>query len=131
LAAAERDTTKLLRNPCFAVSVNCSRSLLYGMTGKTQEGPWIKSCTILTTIPNSVAGVVHDRMPVILHPDSYDLWLDPGMNEVQVVSELLNPYDACLMRSYPVSTRINRVENDNEECSRPVEIAQHQKPPFS
>jgi len=38
---------------------------------------------------------VRDRMPVILDPDSYDLWLDPGMRNVGAASELLKPYDAC------------------------------------
>jgi putative SOS response-associated peptidase YedK len=65
-------------------------------------------------------------MPIILDPDSYDLWLDPGMNNVVEVSNLLKPFDAGLMRSYPVSTRINHVANDDEECSRPVEVAQIQ-----
>jgi putative SOS response-associated peptidase YedK len=62
-------------------------------------------------------------MPVILDRESYDLWLDPGMQNVAVVSELLKPHDARLMRSYPVSTRINHVANDDEECSRPVELS--------
>ena len=62
-----------------------------------------------------------DRMPVILHPDCFDLWLDPGMSNVHVVSELLKPYDARLMRRYPVSARINHVANDDEECSRNVD----------
>ncbi len=65
-------------------------------------------------------------MPVILDPDGYDLWLDPGMNNVTAASELLKPYDARLMRCYPISTRINRVANDDEECSRPVELAENQ-----
>ncbi len=69
---------------------------------------------------------VHGRMPVILDPDGYDLWLDPGMNNVTAASELLKPYDARLMRCYPISTRINRVANDDEECSRPVELAENQ-----
>ena len=90
------------------------------------SGQWIKSCAILTTVPNAVTSAIHDRMPVILHPDSYDLWLDPGMTNPQVISELLKPYDARLMRCYPVSTRINHVANDDEECSRPVELAQTQ-----
>jgi putative SOS response-associated peptidase YedK len=60
-------------------------------------------------------------MPVILEPDSYDLWLDPGMQNVAAASELLKPCDARAMRSYPVGTRINRVANDDEECSKPVE----------
>jgi putative SOS response-associated peptidase YedK len=62
-------------------------------------------------------------MPVILDPDSYDLWLDPGLRDVTVASELLKPYDARLMRCYPVSTRINHVANDDEACSAPVQVA--------
>jgi putative SOS response-associated peptidase YedK len=65
-------------------------------------------------------------MPVILDPDSYDLWLDPGMHNIAAISDLLKPFDARLMRSYPVSTRTNRVANDDEECSRSVELTQIQ-----
>jgi putative SOS response-associated peptidase YedK len=73
-----------------------------------------------------MTSAVHDRMPVILDPDSYDLWLDPGMRDVSAASELLRPYDARLTRCYPISTRINSVANDDEECSAPVELAQTQ-----
>jgi putative SOS response-associated peptidase YedK len=65
-------------------------------------------------------------MPVILDPAAYDLWLDPGMKNVSAATELLRPYDARLMRSYPVSTRVNQVANDDEECSAPVEPVQIQ-----
>jgi putative SOS response-associated peptidase YedK len=92
---------------------------------------WIKTCSILTTAPNAVTSSVHDRMPVILDPDSYDLWLDPGMKNVDAASELLKPYDARLMRCYPVSSRINQVANDDQECSRPVESAPTQNRLFS
>jgi putative SOS response-associated peptidase YedK len=98
---------------------------------KDPSGKWDKTCSILTTIPNTVTASVHDRMPVILHPDNYDLWLDPGMQSVATVSELLKPYDARLMRCYPVSTRINHVANDDEECARPVEIAEAQNQFFT
>jgi putative SOS response-associated peptidase YedK len=43
---------------------------------KNAEGRWIKTCSILTTTPNAVTATVHDRMPVILERESYDLWLD-------------------------------------------------------
>jgi putative SOS response-associated peptidase YedK len=98
---------------------------------KDPTGPWIKTCSILTTIPNAVTAPVHDRMPVILDPDGYDLWLYPCMTNVGPVSELLKPFDARLMRCYPVSTRINSVVNDDEECSLPVEISQIQDRLFS
>jgi putative SOS response-associated peptidase YedK len=112
---------------CFEVN----EGELFGFAGlwdgwKNAEGQWIKTCSILTTIPNAVTSAIHDRMPVILDPESYDLWFDPGMTDVQVISELLKPYDARLMRCYPVSTRINHVANDDEECSRPIESAENQ-----
>jgi len=71
---------------------------------KDPSGNWIRTCTILTTTPNAVTGAVHDRMPVILNPDDYDLWLDPGFSDMASVSELLKPYDARVMRCFPVST---------------------------
>ena len=89
---------------------------------KDPSANWIKSCSILTTTPNAVTAQVHDRMPVILHPDKYDLWLDPGFTNVTAVSEMLKPYDARLMRSFPVSTRINHAANDDPECAKPLEI---------
>ncbi|MGO9085893.1 MAG: SOS response-associated peptidase [Terriglobales bacterium] len=98
---------------------------------KDSNGQWVKTFSILTTTPNTVTSAVHDRMPVILDPDSYDLWLDPGMQDGAAASELLKPYDARLMRCYPVSTRINRVANDDEECSRPVEVAETQDQLFT
>jgi putative SOS response-associated peptidase YedK len=93
---------------------------------KDGNGNWIRTCTILTTTPNAVTSTVHDRMPVILHPDCYDLWLDPGIQDVAALSELLKPYDSRLMRCYSVSTRINHVVNDDAECSRPVEVVETQ-----
>jgi putative SOS response-associated peptidase YedK len=93
---------------------------------KNAEGQWIKTCSILTTVPNAVTAIAHDRMPVILDPNSYDLWLDPGMTDVKVISELLKPYDARMMRAYPVSPRVNHVANDDQECSRPVEVVETQ-----
>jgi putative SOS response-associated peptidase YedK len=69
---------------------------------------------------------MNGNRPVILNSDNYELWNDPGMTDVQVVSELLKPYEAKAMGCYPVSTRINHVANDGEECSRPVEPAQVQ-----
>lgn len=98
---------------------------------KDPSGNWLRTCSILTTTPNAMTLTIHDRMPVILEPDGYELWLDPGMNNVAAASELLQPYDAQQMRCYPVSSRINRVANDDEECSRPVELAQIQNRLFT
>jgi|ERR1035438_9285699 putative SOS response-associated peptidase YedK len=98
---------------------------------KDPGGIWIKSCSILTTTANAVTSSIHDRMPVILDPDSYDLWLDPGMTSVDAASDLLKPYDAHAMRSFPVNARVNRVENDDAECSAPAELGPIQNRLFS
>jgi putative SOS response-associated peptidase YedK len=46
------------------------------------------------------------------------------MKDMAAASDLPKPYDARLMRCYPVSTRINSVVNDDGECSAPVELVQ-------
>jgi len=117
---------------CFEVN----QGQLFAFAGlwdrwKDPSGNWIKTCTILTTTPNAVTEGVHDRMPVILDPDSYDLWLDPGMTDVAAASDLLKPCEPRLMRCYPVSMRINHVANDDEECCQPVELHQIQNRLFS
>jgi len=98
---------------------------------KNPSGTWVKSCSILTTTPNAVTSTVHDRMPVILDPSTYDLWLDPGMTNVDAACDLLRPYDARFMRSYPVSVRVNNVANDDEECSAQMEQSERQTDLFS
>ena len=81
----------------------------------------IESCTILTTTPNSLLSDIHDRMPVILTPADYDLWLDPAFKNIASVSEMLKPFDSALMRRYAVSTRVNQVQNDDADCAMPLE----------
>ena len=114
---------KMKQPYCFEVN----EGKLFAFAGlwdrwKDPGGIWLKSCSILTTTANAVTSSIHDRMPVILDPDSYDLWLDPGMTNVDAASDLLKPYDARAMRGFPVSTRINQVANDDAECSAPVEL---------
>lgn len=94
---------------------------------KDESGRWVRSCSILTTTPNVVTSAIHDRMPVILHPDVYDVWLDPGMQNVATISEMFKPFDARSMRCYPVTTRVNHVANDDEECSQAVEVVESQE----
>ncbi len=89
---------------------------------KDAGGQWVRSCSILTSAPNAVTSQVHDRMPVILGKADYDLWLDPGMANVEGISDLLKPFDARLMRMFPVSSRVNQVQNDDQECSIPLRL---------
>jgi len=95
------------------------------------NGNALETCSILTTTPKSLTAPIHDRMPVILDPKCYDLWLDPGITDTTVVSEFLKPFDASLMHRVPVSSRVNQTTNDDPECSAPVEIVQSQGSLFS
>jgi putative SOS response-associated peptidase YedK len=83
-------------------------------------GAVIESCSILTTTPNSLLADIHDRMPVILRHENYNLWLDPAFEDVKALAEILVPFDAAQMRCYPVSTRINAVTNDDPDCVVPA-----------
>jgi putative SOS response-associated peptidase YedK len=82
---------------------------------KNESGEVIESCTILTTEANEVLLPVHDRMPVILHPEDYDLWLDDDLRKVSLREELLRPFPALEMEGYPVSASINSPRNQGTE----------------
>ena len=79
------------------------------------DGSEIESCAILTTEPNDVLAPVHNRMPVILEPDDFDLWLDPRKGNPADVQPLLKPYDPKQMICYPVSKRVNNTRHDDPE----------------
>jgi putative SOS response-associated peptidase YedK len=90
---------------------------------KMSQGQWIETCSILTTKPNRLVLDIHDRMPVILSRDMYDLWLDPGFTKVDELQPLLKPYPADAMRRYRVSQRVNQVKNDDAECVAEIDSA--------
>ncbi len=92
------------------------------------SGEVLESCTILTTEPNDLLRPIHNRMPVILQPDDYDLWLDPHLRQPERLLSLLHPYSPEAMTAYPVSTRVNNPANDSLECIERVELeAAHQR----
>ena len=78
---------------------------------------WIETCSIITTSANALLSGIHDRMPVIMKPENYDLWLDPGFKKVEDLLDLLKPFPADAMRHYRVSTRVNSVKNDDPACA--------------
>ena len=91
---------------------------------KDPIGQVVESCSILTTTPNSLLADVHDRMPVLLSPEHYQLWLDPGFRSAATLAEMLRPFDARLMKRYAVSARVNTVSNDDAECAAAVMLSQ-------
>ncbi len=61
-----------------------------------------------------------NRMPIILHPDAYDLLLDKDVNNTEQLLSLYPPYPADLLTLYPVSTLVNSPRNDTPACIEPV-----------
>lgn len=78
------------------------------------------TCAILTTEPNEVARPIHDRMPVILDPADYALWLDPAVTVPAEVRPLLRPFPAEAMTAFPVTTAVNRPAFDDPACLTPL-----------
>jgi putative SOS response-associated peptidase YedK len=59
-----------------------------------------------------VVAPIHNRMPVILQPEDYELWLDPDFDEKEPLTTLLKPYPAEAMEAYPVSRSVNSPSNN-------------------
>jgi putative SOS response-associated peptidase YedK len=77
------------------------------------------TCTILTTSPAAGIAHIHDRMPVMLRPDQYDLWLAEDADP-DALKSLLQPYNGTDLQAYSVSNLVNKVENDGPEIIEPA-----------
>jgi len=84
------------------------------------EAP-VQSCTILTTDANELMRPLHDRMPVILDPGSFDRWLEPTLKEPAEIQRFLAPCPAAWLEAVPVSTHVNNARHEDAGCVVPVE----------
>jgi putative SOS response-associated peptidase YedK len=87
----------------------------------SKDGSEIKSCTIITTEPNSLIANIHSRMPVILPPDTYSEWLHEGEYDQGLLNSFLQPYPSDNLEAYPVSRHVNSPQNDSPECIIPTQ----------
>ena len=83
------------------------------------SGDWIRTFAVITTAANELVAGIHDRMPVILAAVDYGRWLGDGSDP----RELLHPFPAAAMRMWPISTRVNKPENDDAAILEPIELA--------
>lgn len=98
---------------------------LFGMAGlwevwHSPDGGEIRSCTILTTEANDFMKAFHHRMPVILQPDDYPLWLSAAEQSPSVLQPLMKPSSVGLT-AYSVSKAVNRPVNDNPTLIEPFD----------
>jgi putative SOS response-associated peptidase YedK len=85
------------------------------------EGQVIESCTILVTEANSLVQAIHDRMPVIVRPQDYALWLDASVQDPARIQSLLAPYAAEPMEAFPVGFGVNKPSNDGSGLIAPAQ----------
>ena len=85
-------------------------------------GRALDSCTILTTDANELVQPVHERMPVILAPTDFGLWLDPKAAKSEELQALLRPFPAKAMTAYPVDARVNSPRNNDAACVAPLAV---------
>ena len=87
-------------------------------TSPTPDGP-MDACAIITCAANELVANIHDRMPVILQPDQYDLWLSANLEPEPLLS-LLQPADWPSITLHPVSTNVNRASNNDPTLVQPI-----------
>ncbi len=88
-----------------------------------KEGVSITSCSIVTTTPNELLATIHDRMPVILHPEAQDVWLRND-SELIELKRFLIPFPASAMKSYPVSQQVNHAQAENAQLVEPIDLSE-------
>lgn len=88
------------------------------------DGSALETSTILTTEPNAVMAPLHNRMPVIIEPEDYELWLGTAEDDrkgLSLLQHLLRPYALeQQMRTVPVSTFVNSPRNEGPDCITPL-----------
>ena len=87
---------------------------------QSPHGEWIRSCTILTTTPNSFIEPIHNRMPVILSAETEPLWLDPLTEAPDTLEPFLLPAPPELLDAREVSPTVNNVRNQGPDCIAPI-----------
>ena len=91
---------------------------LWEIWNEPGAGP-LKTCTIITTMPNAVTAPIHDRMPVILDPEAQHAWISRE-TPLEQLPGLLVPRSPENMKAYPVSSKVNTPRNQDSALIEPA-----------
>lgn len=119
----EWQTTGKTRVPYYVSLTSGSPFGLAGIYNPGRVGPGaggICTCAIITTASNDTVGRIHNRMPVIVPKEDWDLWLDPRAKDTGTLVKLLRPYPSELMSLHQVSARVNHPSYDSPDAAEPV-----------
>ena len=89
-------------------------------TWHSPAGERVRSFAIVTTEPNELCAELHNRMPVILAPDTWPAWLGEEPADEQRLKSLLAPYPSAGLTCWPVSARVGNVKNNDPSLIEPV-----------
>ena len=84
------------------------------------EGESLESCSIIVMPANDVMKPLHERMPAIIAPAHYDLWMDPRVTDKADIMGYLNSTPSSQLVTYPISPWVNSPKHDDERCLEPV-----------
>lgn len=83
-------------------------------------GEILETCTVLTVEPNPLVARFHNRMPLILPPEAYDLWLNPTIIQFDRLREWIRPYPEDEMEAVAVSSYVNSTRHEGPRCIEPA-----------
>jgi putative SOS response-associated peptidase YedK len=84
------------------------------------NGEEVDTACIVTTRANRTLAPIHDRMPVVIAPEAFDLWLDGATVDAATAAALIVPAPESLFEAYEISTAVNRTANDSAALIAPV-----------
>jgi putative SOS response-associated peptidase YedK len=88
---------------------------------RSPAGEWVRSFAIITTRPNELCAELHDRMPAVLGPEAWPVWLGEEPADTGELKALLAPYPSEGMTCWPVSTRVGNVRNNDPSLVAPID----------
>jgi putative SOS response-associated peptidase YedK len=87
---------------------------------RSPAGEWVRSFAIITTTPNELCGQLHNRMPVVLKPGAWPVWLGEESADASALKALLAPISSGEMTCWPVSVRVGNVKNNDPSLIEPI-----------
>jgi putative SOS response-associated peptidase YedK len=87
---------------------------------RSPAGEWMRSFAIITTTPNELCATLHNRMPVVLKPEAWPVWLGEESADASALKALLAPFPSEEMTCWPVSTRVGNVKNNDPSLIEPI-----------
>lgn len=118
------------KRPYFVRAKSGTRLAFAGLweTWTGPNGEEVDTAAIVTTRSTRALAAIHERMPVIVAPEAFDLWLDCATVEAEAAAALIAPAPEALLEHYEVSPAVNRVANDSAELIAPASASPATEP---